>query len=85
MRERLSRAGGVADPGAVRRHRTTDSRARGSGHVGTSRFGTDARTTRWRQTTVQPSLPLRMLLKTDGSVTAMLEASFRTRVAVETR
>jgi chorismate-pyruvate lyase len=40
---------------------------------------------RWRRTTVQPSLPLRMLLTTDGSVTAMLEASFRTRVAVETR
>ena len=26
-----------------------------------------------------------MLLTTDGSVTALLEASFRTRVAVETR
>jgi len=31
------------------------------------------------------TLPLRMLLTTDGSVTAMLEASFDTRVAVETR
>ena len=29
------------------------------------------------------TLPLRMLLTTDGSVTAMLEASFDTRVAVE--
>jgi chorismate-pyruvate lyase len=33
----------------------------------------------------QPSLPLRMLLNTDGSVTALLEASFRAPVAVETR
>jgi chorismate-pyruvate lyase len=32
-----------------------------------------------------PSLPLRMLLSTDGSVTALLEASFRAPVAVETR
>jgi chorismate-pyruvate lyase len=31
-----------------------------------------------------PSLPLRMLLTTDGSVTALLEASFRSPVAVET-
>ena len=31
-----------------------------------------------------PSLPLRMLLSTDGSVTALLEASFRAPVAVET-
>jgi chorismate-pyruvate lyase len=32
-----------------------------------------------------PSLPLRMLLNTDGSVTPLLEASFRAPVAVETR
>ncbi len=32
-----------------------------------------------------PSLPLRMLLSTDGSVTALLEASFGAPVAVETR
>jgi chorismate-pyruvate lyase len=32
-----------------------------------------------------PSLPLRMLLSTDGSVTALLEASFRAPVAVDTR
>jgi chorismate-pyruvate lyase len=32
-----------------------------------------------------PSLPLRMLLSTDGSVTPLLEASFRAPVAVETR
>jgi chorismate-pyruvate lyase len=32
-----------------------------------------------------PSLPLRMLLGTDGSVTALLEASFRAPVAVEIR
>ena len=31
-----------------------------------------------------PSLPLRMLLTTDGSVTALLEASFDAPVAVET-
>ena len=31
-----------------------------------------------------PSLPLRMLLSTDGSVTALLEACFRAPVAVET-
>ena len=31
-----------------------------------------------------PSLPLRMLLNTDGSVTALLEASFRASVAVDT-
>jgi chorismate-pyruvate lyase len=36
-------------------------------------------------TTSAPSLPLRMLLTTDGSVTTMLEASFDDRVAVETR
>jgi chorismate-pyruvate lyase len=33
----------------------------------------------------QPSLPLRMLLNTDGSVTALLEASFRAPIAVEAR
>ena len=33
---------------------------------------------------ILPSLPLRMLLTTDGSVTALLEASFRSPVAVET-
>jgi chorismate-pyruvate lyase len=32
-----------------------------------------------------PSLPLRMLLNTDGSVTALLEASFAAPIAVETR
>jgi chorismate-pyruvate lyase len=32
-----------------------------------------------------PSLPLRMLLTTDGSVTPLLEASFRSAVVVETR
>ena len=32
---------------------------------------------------VQPSLPLRMLLTTDGSVTALLEASFGGRVVAE--
>ena len=32
-----------------------------------------------------PSLPLRMLLNTDGSVTAPLEASFAAPIAVETR
>ena len=31
-----------------------------------------------------PSLPLRMLLTTDGSVTSLLEASFRAPVAVDT-
>lgn len=31
-----------------------------------------------------PSLPLRMLLTTDGSVTTLLEASFRAPVAVDT-
>jgi chorismate-pyruvate lyase len=31
-----------------------------------------------------PSLPVRMLLTTDGSVTALLEAGFGSRVAVET-
>lgn len=31
-----------------------------------------------------PSLPLRMLLTTDGSVTTLLEASFRAPIAVET-
>jgi chorismate-pyruvate lyase len=32
-----------------------------------------------------PSLPLRMLLNTDGSVTALLEASFAAPIVVETR
>jgi chorismate-pyruvate lyase len=32
-----------------------------------------------------PSLPLRMLLTTDGSVTALLEACFAAPIAVETR
>jgi chorismate-pyruvate lyase len=37
------------------------------------------------RTTAAPSLPLRMLLTTDGSVTRLLEASFGARVAVETQ
>lgn len=53
--------------------------------TGRSPFGIDAPAGRSCRDMVPPSLPLRMLLTTDGSVTALLEASFGAPVAVETR
>ena len=85
MREHASPTIFAAKARAERGRRGTGSRARGCDPVATSPFGLDARARRRRRTKLEPSLPLRMLLTTDGSVTALLEASFRTRVAVETR
>jgi chorismate-pyruvate lyase len=67
------------------RYQTARFRARGTRHTGESPSGTVARAGRFCSTTSAPSLPLRMLLTTDGSVTTLLEASFRAPVAVETR